>query len=185
MVLVSGRGMRYDAAAGSAIFSRFSADLGGAPDPMAKPHPGGANGSRSPAVPTRPPRPSPRRGPSAPESCTRRSDATRFDAVGQSAVPTVLLQGETGTGKGLVARLIHDSGPRVSGPFIEVNCAGVPPDTLLEAELFGVEAGPYEPWTLASRWEQRLAEKVAGFGGVLLQGSPSLCLASPQGCLKS
>jgi hypothetical protein len=40
------------------------------------------------------------------------------------------------------------------------------------------EAGPYEPWTLASRWEQRMAEKVAGFGGVILQGSPSLCLVA-------
>jgi DNA-binding NtrC family response regulator/tetratricopeptide (TPR) repeat protein len=66
----------------------------------------------------------------------------RFDAVGHAAVPTVLLQGETGTGKGLVARLMHDSGPRAQGPFIEVNCAAIP-DTLLEAELFGVEAGAF------------------------------------------
>jgi tetratricopeptide (TPR) repeat protein len=36
----------------------------------------------------------------------------------------------------------------------------------------------YEPWTLTSRWEQRMAEKVAGFGGVILQGSPSLCLVA-------
>ena len=40
------------------------------------------------------------------------------------------------------------------------------------------EGRPYEPWTLASRWEQRMAEKVAGFGGVILQGSPSLCLVA-------
>ena len=40
------------------------------------------------------------------------------------------------------------------------------------------EGLPYEPWTVASRWEQRLAEKVAGFGGVILQGSPSLCLVA-------
>src|SRR5207245_5026980 len=40
-----------------------------------------------------------------------------FDQVGKAEVPTVLLQGETGTGKGLVARVIHDSGPRVRGPF--------------------------------------------------------------------
>jgi Bacterial regulatory protein, Fis family len=40
------------------------------------------------------------------------------------------------------------------------------------------DAGPYEPWTLASRWEQSIPEKVAGFGGVILQGSPSLCLVA-------
>ena len=65
-----------------------------------------------------------------------------FDAVGHAAVPTILLQGETGTGKGLVARVIHDNGPRAQGPFVEINCAAIP-DTLLEAELFGVEAGAF------------------------------------------
>lgn len=64
-----------------------------------------------------------------------------FDAVGKADVPTVLLHGETGTGKGLVARVIHDSGPRAHSPFIEVNCAALP-ETLLEAELFGFEAAP-------------------------------------------
>jgi transcriptional regulator with PAS, ATPase and Fis domain len=56
-----------------------------------------------------------------------------FDTPGNPSVPTLLLQGETGTGKGLVARIIHDSGPRTHGPFIEVNCAAIP-ETLLEAE---------------------------------------------------
>jgi DNA-binding NtrC family response regulator len=49
-----------------------------------------------------------------------------FDAVGNPHVPTILLQGETGTGKGLAARIIHDSGPRARGPFIEVNCVAIP-----------------------------------------------------------
>jgi two-component system, NtrC family, response regulator AtoC len=43
-----------------------------------------------------------------------------FDAVGHPTVPTVLLHGETGTGKGLVARVIHGSGPRAHGPFIDL-----------------------------------------------------------------
>jgi two-component system response regulator AtoC len=65
-----------------------------------------------------------------------------FDTVGSPHVPTVLLQGETGTGKGLVARVIHESGPRAAGQFIEVNGAAIP-DTMLEAELFGFEAGAF------------------------------------------
>jgi DNA-binding NtrC family response regulator len=65
-----------------------------------------------------------------------------FDTVGSPHIPTVLLQGETGTGKGLVARVIHDSGPRASGPFIEVNCAAIP-ETMLEAELFGFDPGAF------------------------------------------
>ena len=57
--------------------------------------------------------------------------------------PTLLISGETGTGKGLVARIVHDSGPRARpGPFVAVNCAAIP-ETMLEAELFGYEAGAF------------------------------------------
>ncbi len=45
-------------------------------------------------------------------------------------------------------------------------------------DMTEADARHYEPWTLASRWEQRMAEKVAGFGGVMLQDSPSLCLVA-------
>ena len=54
----------------------------------------------------------------------------------------LLITGETGTGKGLIARILHNAGPRASGPLIEVNCAALPRE-LMEAELFGHEAGAF------------------------------------------
>ena len=54
----------------------------------------------------------------------------------------VLLTGESGTGKDLIARVLHYQGPRAKGPYIAINCAAIP-ETLLEAELFGYERGAY------------------------------------------
>jgi two-component system response regulator HydG len=55
---------------------------------------------------------------------------------------TILLTGETGTGKQLIARAIHYNGPRRDGPLIEVNCAAIP-ETLFETELFGHARGAF------------------------------------------
>ena len=61
--------------------------------------------------------------------------------IGESSC-TVLIEGETGTGKELLARAIHNTSPRKTKPFIAINC-GALPDTLLESELFGYKAGAF------------------------------------------
>lgn len=55
---------------------------------------------------------------------------------------TVLLQGESGTGKGIVAKYIHKNSPRKDGPFIPINCASIPSE-LMESELFGYSKGAF------------------------------------------
>ena len=59
-----------------------------------------------------------------------------------SSTPTILLNGETGTGKGFLAKTFHYSGVRRNRPFVEVNCAAIPP-SLIESELFGHERGSF------------------------------------------
>src|SRR5256712_1465938 len=65
----------------------------------------------------------------------------RLDKVAGANVP-VLIQGESGTGKDIVARMIHLLSPWKSGPFVKVNCPAIP-GTLLESELFGYEKGAF------------------------------------------
>ena len=75
-----------------------------------------------------------------------RSDAmqalrARMDKVAAANVP-VLIHGESGTGKDIIARMIHGRSPWRSGPYVKVNCPAIP-GTLLESELFGYEKGAF------------------------------------------
>lgn len=72
---------------------------------------------------------------------------------------TVLLTGDSGTGKSQLARLIHENGPRAAHPFIELNCAALP-ETLLESELFGAMPGAHS--TAARRVEGKVAAAEKG-----------------------
>jgi two-component system response regulator AtoC len=65
----------------------------------------------------------------------------RLDKVAAANVP-VLIQGESGTGKDIIARMIHGISPWKSGPYVKVNCPAIP-GTLLESELFGYEKGAF------------------------------------------
>ncbi len=75
--------------------------------------------------------------------------------------PTVLIQGESGTGKDLVAQAIHSRGPRRGGPFMEIDCTALP-EQLMESELFGHERGAFTDARATKRGLFELAS-----GGVL------------------
>ena len=83
-----------------------------------------------------------------------------FELIPQVATSdsSILILGETGTGKELVAKAIHAKSPRSNGPFIAINCGAIP-DTLLESELFGHQKGAF---TGATRNRKGFLEVVSG-----------------------
>jgi len=80
--------------------------------------------------------------------------------AGASALP-VLILGETGTGKEIAARVLHDASPRHAGPYVVVNCAAIP-DNLFESEFFGHERGSFTGAT-----QQRMGRFEEAHGGTL------------------
>ena len=96
-----------------------------------------------------------------------------FKRLTETDPKTILISGESGTGKGLAAKVLHFNGIRNEKPFIELNCAAIP-ETLLESELFGHEAGAF---TDAKKLKKGILEQADG-GTVFLDeiGDMSLSL---------
>lgn len=91
-------------------------------------------------------------------------DLTKFaHRVARSEVSTIVIQGETGTGKDVLAKFLHYQSRRRGEPFVAVNCAAVP-DTLLESELFGFEKGAFTD----ARAQKKGILELANGGTVLL-----------------
>jgi DNA-binding NtrC family response regulator len=98
----------------------------------------------------------------------------------QTALPPVLIQGETGTGKTTIARWLHRGGPRSAQPLVEVNCSALP-EGLAESELFGHERGAF---TDARATRIGLFEAASG-GTLFLDELPSLSPALQAKVLKA
>jgi two-component system nitrogen regulation response regulator NtrX len=118
----------------------------------------------------------------------RKSIERRYEMVGESSAikslkrqialagPTngwVLIHGESGSGKELVARAIHKSSKRAMGPFVEVNCAAIPQE-LIESELFGHEKGSFTGATSMKRGKFEIADR----GTIFLDEIADMSLAT-------
>jgi DNA-binding NtrC family response regulator len=79
---------------------------------------------------------------------------SRLERAAKASASTVLLHGETGSGKELMARFLHEKSARATGPFVELNCSAIP-EQLLESELYGHERGAF---TDAKRFKKGLFE---------------------------
>jgi two-component system, NtrC family, response regulator AtoC len=90
-------------------------------------------------------------------SAAMRKVFTLVQRVAPADSTTVLLEGETGTGKGVVARMIHELSPRQKGPFLAVTCSALA-ETLMESELFGHEKGAFTDARQMKRGLVELAE---------------------------
>jgi DNA-binding NtrC family response regulator len=99
--------------------------------------------------------------------------------VSESQARTILIEGESGTGKDLLARAIHFSSPRRFYPFMEINCASIP-ETLIESELFGHEKGAF---TDAKSMKKGLFELADG-GTVFLDEITEMSLSAQAKFLK-
>lgn len=86
---------------------------------------------------------------------------------------TVLISGENGTGKEMLARAIHEESPRANAPFIAVSCAALP-ETLIESELFGHEKGAFTSATHARQGRFELADGGTLFLDEIVELSPSV-----------
>ncbi len=93
---------------------------------------------------------------------------------------TVMIQGENGTGKELVARALHNLSPRKDGPFIKLNCAAMP-ENLVESELFGHERGAF---TGAQQARKGLYETASG-GSLFLDEIPELSKSAQVSMLRA
>ena len=76
---------------------------------------------------------------------------------------TVLIEGETGTGKELIAHSIHTLSPRATSDFVRVNCSAIPED-LMESEFFGYTSGSI--YRCIKRWAKKVVFLVANHGSI-------------------
>ncbi|MEQ9620079.1 MAG: sigma-54 dependent transcriptional regulator [Deltaproteobacteria bacterium] len=95
-----------------------------------------------------------------------------FEKLVNTDPKTILIGGESGTGKGLAAKMLHHNGARAEKPIIELNCAAIP-ETLLESELFGHEAGSF---TDAKKMKTGIFEDANG-GTIFLDEIADMSLA--------